>query len=85
MEKKVYSTLIKEDHKLGKIDYVIGRIVGIQYMCGYDQIDKEFGIVYIPNVGNIVSATFESAGDYSNFMTIIERLYPGLCTFDYKG
>lgn len=85
MEKKVYRTLVKDEHKLGKNDYVLGRISGIQYMCCYNQPDVEYANTYVPNLGYIISAEFENFGAYSNFRTNVERLYPELCVFDYKG
>lgn len=84
---KIFKTLIKENHKLSGNPYVSGKISGIQNcICEYEVISNDkplFGSRYIEGLGTIlVCRTTE--GCYSNFIRIIEKMYPGLCEFDFK-
>lgn len=81
--KRIFGTLVKEDHKLGKNEYIHGRISGIlKVLCTKDGV--EFGMRELSNVGLILT-TECTKSNYYKFMEVIEDLYPGLCEFDYKG
>ena len=80
MERKKVLTLVKRNHKFGGNDFVRGRISGIAYcMQGYKDVypneECDEGMIYITKMTPI---------EYDDFINIIEKLYPGLCEFDYK-
>ena len=81
MERKIFKTLVKNDHaKFGGNKYVIGRISGIGYMIS--ALDIEHG-----NTGNnegFIYINEFTTDEYENFKQIIEKLYPGLCEFNYQ-
>lgn len=84
MEKNIYKTLVKNDHPLGRNNYVLGRISGIAFMI-FDYHTDESILAY----GNVdidegVLMTHEGTHDqYKNFASTIEKNYPELCVFDY--
>ena len=82
MEKKMFKTLIKADHKLGGNKYVEGRITGMAYiLCevyksiehGHGKCDK--GLIF---------PTVCTKEQYERFVNITEQDYPGLCEFYYE-
>lgn len=81
MDKKyLIKTLIRKDHKLGERAYVRGRISGIQsVIC---RRDIEFG-TGVNEEGYILVAECTPT-QYDDFMNYVEKMYPGLCIFDYK-
>lgn len=81
MEKKYFiNTLIKRDHKFGGNEYIIGRISGIGYILSGE--DKDEALI-ITDKGTIYSNVF-TAQNYDKFINIIDKLYPGLITANYK-
>ena len=78
---KIYKTLIKSDHKLGRKDYVQGVIYGIlRVVCVGDKIpyghgETEEGLI-IP-----VKCTRRQ---YKKAAKMIEKDYKDVCIFDYK-
>ena len=83
MEKRIFKTIVRADHKFGDSEYVRGRISGIQLaMCDEDP-KNGFVWSYVPGVGDIIK-TKCTPEKYDAFTNVIENLYPGLCIFDYK-
>ena len=81
MEKKYFiNTLIKSDHKFGGNEYIIGRISGIGYILSGEHKDEA---LIITDKGTIYSNVF-TAQNYDKFINIIDKLYPGLITANYK-
>lgn len=83
MERKTFNTLIKADHKLGRCDYVIGRIDGIMYILCEKESDERYTIMANDEIGHrlTVNCTEEQ---YEEFVKVTEKLYPGLCEFYSK-
>lgn len=86
MEKQIFKTLVKGDHKLGCNEYVMGRISGIEYvLCnGGTKPQQQFPWDYNPENGDHRMMTFCTKKEYDNFANMIEYLYPGLCIFNYQ-
>ena len=81
MEKEYFiNTLIKRDHKFGGNEYIIGRISGIGYILSGEHKDEA---LIITDKGTIYSNVF-TAQNYDKFINIIDKLYPGLITANYK-
>jgi len=81
MDKKVYFTLIKRMHKFGDNHYVRGRISGIAFcMSG---LEKEAYANMAVLDGTVISNYFTQE-EYDKFIETVEKLYPGLCEFNYK-
>lgn len=81
MEKIIFKTLVKKDHtKFGGNKYVNGRISGIGYMIS--ESDRKFGNGHIDE-GFIYINKF-TTDEYEKFKQIVEKLYPGLCEFNYQ-
>lgn len=86
MEKKVFNTLIKKDHKFGENEYVHGRISGMQEMIcdgNNNGVDEPgYAMWHIPGVGEVL-VTYCEPEKYESFKNLVEKHYPGLCEFDY--
>ena len=83
MEKRIFKTIVRADHKFGDSKYIRGRISGIQLaMCDEDP-KNGFIWSYVPGVGGMTK-TECTPEKYDAFAKVIEKLYPGLCIFDYK-
>ena len=83
MEKRIFKTIVRADHKFGYSEYVRGRISGIQLaMCDEDP-ENGFCWSYVPGVGDMIK-TECTPEKYGAFTKVIEELYPELCIFDYK-
>lgn len=81
MERRIFNTLVKKEHaKFGDNKYVNGRISGIGYMI--NESDMNFANTH-GNEGFIYINKF-TTDEYEKFKEIVEKLYPGLCEFDYK-
>ena len=83
MNAKVFKTLVKDDHKLGKDNFVFGRIMGaMAVMCKDDPaMGLESGWGHCDN-GKIIK-TETTVEQYGAFASVIENWYTGLCIFDY--
>ena len=80
MEKFEVLTLIKRDKKSKFSDFILGTISGIGYAeCGFQ---GGFTIWYIDE-GYVYRNRF-TVDQYDHFMNVIEKLYPGLCKFNYQ-
>ena len=78
MDEQTFGTIIKEKHKFGGNDFIVGKISGIGYMCcGKTRYamaqDPKSKVLYIR-----YKCTKEQ---YEKFVEIVEGLYPGLCEF----
>ena len=83
METRRFKTLVKSDHKLGKDQFVLGRIAGA--MAALCKEDPAMGIEFgrtCNDHGNIIM-TETTVEQYEAFTKIIESWYAGLCIFDY--
>lgn len=87
MERK-FKTLVKEEHKFGTNEYVLGTINGFkQLVCdgkrnGFD----EPGVAplwQMPGVGMMFTSLCTQE-QYDTFAQLVEKHYPGLCEFDYS-
>ena len=83
MGKKIYKTLIRNDHKLGHKKYVLGRIMGIAYMVSMDDNGTVIERPMEPREGGCMILTTCTSDQYEVFKRIISKLYPELCIFDY--
>lgn len=83
MDARQIKTLVKNDHKLGKDVFVLGRIMGaMAVMCKEDPAKGiEFGRGRCEQ-GNIF-VTETTTEKYEAFTNVIEEWYPGLCIFNY--
>ena len=81
MEKREVQTLVKKDHVLGDNIYVKGRISGIGHVLLQDKSVLSYANIEIEK-GCILTHKCD-VNQYSEFMEIVEDLYPGLCIFDY--
>ena len=79
MKENKRNTFIKKDHKFGSNKQVLGRILGIGYCM---QNYKDTYPIYKFKDGRIYIGKFTDE-QYEKFKSIIEKLYPGLCEFDY--
>lgn len=77
MEKREFTTLIKNEHMKGSEEYVLGRISGIQYCTC--ECEKGYAIVKVEE-GYLLTAEF-TRKQYEKFTKIVEELYPNLCKF----
>lgn len=79
MDKSVYTTLVKYDHKLyGRNAYVRGRIAGyLDCICGITSSWSE-----VKGVGRTIK-TKCTLKEYEMFIDKVEKHYPGLCEFYY--
>lgn len=84
MEKQIFETMVKGDHKLGRNEYVAGRISGIECVLCNGGTKKQFPWDYNPENGDRRTKTFCTKEEYDNFANMIEYLYPGLCIFNYQ-
>lgn len=80
MERKTVLTLIKRDHMNVGDEFILGRISGIGYcMSGFNR-----GYVLMRNEEGFIYKTKFTVDEYDKFINEIDKLYPGLCIFDYK-
>lgn len=79
-----FKTLIKADHKLGKDDFVFGRIMGaMAVLCKDDPaMGIESGYSLLRNGDRVIIAK-TTIRQYDSFVNVIESWYPGLCVFKY--
>lgn len=84
---RFFKTLVREDHKFGMNDYVLGRVSGIlEVICdgkrnGIDEPGVD-AMWEIPGVGSTFTTLCEPE-QYEQFANLIEKHYPGLCIFNY--
>ena len=84
MEKELFWTLVKGDHKLGGNEYVTGRIHGFMtIIC--DMRHKPMHVNIGLYNGSTVMAVLATKEKYEEFKTCVEKYYPGLCLFDWQG
>ena len=84
MEKKIFDTLVKKNHKLGGNEYVTGRIHGMmEAICrNEDGFDEPVPCLWhIPGVGDVMT-TYCEPEKYESFKNLVEKNYPDLCEFD---
>ena len=82
MKKTTFKTLVRGDDKLGKKDYVIGVIMGIQYaVCKENMKDIQIPIAVQANGDHVIPVTCTKR-QYKSFTKVVEQYYPGLCIFD---
>lgn len=86
MERKIFKTFFKKDHKHGDNEYVKGRVMGI--MLGLSNaIDKTDDVdvepIYSDQYGSIFIHKC-SQEVYDIFTKVVEDHYPGLCVFNYN-
>ena len=74
--------LVRGD-KVTSNDYVIGRIMGVNYVMCNGVPDNGWGVV-VNDDGTRVFNTECSAGKYAAFADVVDEMYPGLGIFDYK-
>lgn len=80
MERKTVLTLIKRGHKHLSDEFILGKISGIGYcMSGFT---RGYVMMRIEE-GHIYKHKF-TVDEYDSFINEIDKLYPGLCIFDYK-
>ncbi len=80
MERKVVLTLVKGNHRHLSREFILGKITGIGYcMSGFTR----GYVVMQTDEGSVYKHKF-TADEYDNFINEIDKLYPGLCVFDYK-
>lgn len=80
MEERMFWTLINVNHRFGSSEYIIGRISGMLYaICNDD--DMYIGNMWLKD--GIVLRSVTTQRKYKKFTRIVEKQYPGLCTFDY--
>ena len=82
MDKKIFKTLIRKDHKLGGNKYVYGVVNGIRFAICEDGESIPFGNGEIDE-GRIVM-TRCTPEVYEQFTKKVEEVYPGLCIFYYE-
>lgn len=84
MGTRMFYTVVKANHKLGGKTYVRGRVHGImEAICSKDP-GKEILYGIGENELGMIIPTRTTSRRYKKFAEIVERLYPGLCIFDYK-
>ena len=82
MEKHVFKTLIKGDHKLNN-KYIQGRISGISYVLCGGREGNNFAIHESIKDKSVTFTVKCTTKEYVEFRKVIEDLYPDLCKFDY--
>lgn len=83
MEKRIFKTLILKKGRLGKNKYVHGRISGMSVaLCGGVECDKRFALMENRKVLMVTSECTQK--QYDKFKELVEKVYPGICIFDYK-
>lgn len=80
MDKKIFKTLIKKDHKLGEREYVYGRVSGFQSVICDEGVDTSY-VNKMTDKGTILT-TECTEEQYEKFRIKVEESYPGLCEFD---
>lgn len=84
MEKKVFRTCLKGDHKFGKNKYIRGRVSGMSQIICEEEIVKGYAWGINRETGDAIHTIEATEEQYERFSKIVEELYPGLCIFDYK-
>ena len=80
----IYTTkILANAGRISSNDYVIGRIMGANYVICNGVPDKGWAVVGDGD-GTHIFNTECTAGKYAAFAEIVEEMYPGLCIFDYK-
>lgn len=81
MGKRIFKTLIKKDHKLGKNLYVKGRLSGFANLLCKDYKDPH-GNTECERGWILVNRC--SPRRYLKFVKVAEEVYPDLCEFNYE-
>lgn len=85
MEIREFNTFVKKGVKpcFDDNDYVLGRISGMMDAICNPENEPAFATYHIPEgTGLTVECTQEQ---YDKFTKMVEKNYPGLCEFDFKG
>ena len=82
MEKRIFKTLIKDNHKFGNNPYVRGRISGMAYVLF--GCDKQCAHIRYENLDGVLFRYNGLPEEYEKFKEVVESCYPGLCIFDYN-
>lgn len=83
MDKMLFTTRIRGEHKLAHLDYVRGRISGMMCILCKENLNSGFAIIG-NDAGDYLLKTECYLEDYSVFAITVEAAYPGLCDFYYK-
>lgn len=79
-ERKEVLTLIKRNHMNLSDEFILGKIAGIGYcMSGFTR-----GYVLMRTDDGFIYKRKFTVDEYDKFINEIDKLYPGLCVFDYK-
>lgn len=81
MDKKIFKTLIKKDHKLGENKYVHGRISGFQSVICNEHPEGMYATIS-SDKGLLLLTHRCTAEQYEKFRIRVAEEYPGLCEFD---
>jgi hypothetical protein len=81
MSKKIFYTLVKEDHTLGGNKYILGRISGIRSVLCAEELGNTLANMHVEE-GTILSALCTDK-QYKDFTKYVEERYPNLCIFNY--
>lgn len=85
MEKITIKTLIKEDHFLGKSEYVLGFINGLlKLSCDLNGLQKRNSDAMYYGGKGMVLTVETTENEYLFFKHLVENTYPKLCEFNYK-
>lgn len=100
MDKLIYKTLLKNDHKFSMNDYVKGRIFGIaEIICelygGKDVVERDgkmherrtyYGNFFSNKDGTVRFLRMKCTTEqYERFKAYVEDMYPGLCEFYWNN
>lgn len=86
--KKYFATLIRKNHEKGGKAFVVGKIMGIEYMTckafnlmneSYEEITH---VLRNDDLGDVVLSQC-TADQYMMFAEVVDHLYPGLCIFNF--
>ena len=83
MEKKIYLTMVKNDHKLSGNAFVRGKITGIRYALLHKDLSVDMANAQMPD-GTVIIPAECTTEEYETFKLLVEKCYPDLCIFDYK-
>ena len=75
------TTILPMAGKLVSNEYVIGRIMGVNYVI-CNGVPRRGYPMYKNDDGSHVFRTVCTAEQYRTFTKTVEELYPGLCIFD---
>lgn len=100
MKKRIFNTLVKQNHKFSKNEYVMGRIYGIaeiicEFDCGTKEIEKNDGtVITFRDLRGIFWTNKDESirylktectqEQYEKFKEYVENMYPGLCEFYWE-